>query len=303
MMRFFPRGSISENLTGSILKNLSSSIFKNILIVACCVLACAGIQTSALAQHPGAHAGGGGHVGGGVRMSVPPRAPIPQPRVFGVPGAGPRGAGPQGAGLHGAGARPPGVGPGGFRFRQGPINDFHRRRFFGAPFFGVPFSRPRVGFRFGVGLGFNSLWWPSCGPSLGWGFDCYPVPFYGYGYGGYGYGGYGFENYVTPEVYESPVYVYGGEGPNLIWLYLKDGSVYGVTDYWLVDDQMHFSLVEDDPRKPAEHMIPLDELDLPKTIDVNTRRGFRIVFRDEPWQEYLKHHPDLSPPDLPPPQN
>jgi hypothetical protein len=200
------------------------------------------------------------------------------------------------------------VGPGGFRFRQGPINDFRRRRFFGQPFLGVPFFRPRVGFRFGVGVGFNSLWWPTCGPSLGWGFDCYPVAFYGYGYGGYGYGGYGyggygFENYVTPEVYENPVYLYGGEGPNLIWLYLKDSSVYGVTDYWLVDDQMHFSLIEDDPKRPAEHMIPLDELDLAKTIDVNTRRGFRIVFRDEPWQEYLKHHPDLTPPDQPPPQD
>jgi len=32
------------------------------------------------------------------------------------------------------------------------------------------------------------------------------------------------------------------------------------------------------------------------------RRGFRLVFRDEPWQQYLKDHPDLTPPDLAPPQ-
>src|ERR1700738_577767 len=252
MARFFLRGLVPKNLSGSILQK--------ILIVAACAVATAVIQTSALAQHPVGHAGAGGHGGGGVRMSAPPRAPISPPRGYGGPGAGPHGPGPRAAGLHGAGARPPGVGPGGFRFRQGPINDFHRRRFFGAPFFGAPFFRPGVRFRFGVGLGFNSLWWPTCGPSFGWGFDCYPVPFYGYSYGGFGYGGYGFENYVTPEVYESPVYVYGGER-DLVWLYLKDGSVYGVTDYWLVDDQMHFSLVEDDPRKPAEHMIPFDELD------------------------------------------
>jgi hypothetical protein len=65
---------------------------------------------------------------------------------------------------------------------------------------------------------------------------------------------------------------------------------------------MHFSMVEDDPTKPAEHVVPLDELDLQKTIDVNTRRGFRMVFRDEPWQQYLKDHPDLTPPDLAAPQ-
>jgi hypothetical protein len=75
-----------------------------------------------------------------------------------------------------------------------------------------------------------------------------------------------------------------------------------VTDYWVVNGQMHFSMVEDDPTKPAEHVVPLDELDLQKTIDVNTRRGFRMVFRDEPWQQYLKDHPDLTPPDLAPPQ-
>ena len=168
---------------------------------------------------------------------------------------------------------------------------FRRRQFFGAPFF-----------RFGVGLGFNSLWWPTCGPSLGWGFDCYPTPFYGYGFGGYGFGGYGFENYATPQTYEYPAYLYGGDERDLIWLYLKDGTVYGVTDYWLVNGQMHFSMVEDDPTKQAEHEFPYDELDVQKTIYVNTHRGFRIVFRDEPWQQYLKDHPDLTPPDVPPPQ-
>jgi hypothetical protein len=49
-------------------------------------------------------------------------------------------------------------------------------------------------------------------------------------------------------------------------------------------------------------VIPFDELDLQRTIDVNTRRGFRMVLRDEPWQQYLKDHPDLTPPDLRPPQ-
>jgi hypothetical protein len=266
---------------------LSGSILKKILIVAACgVLASAWMQTPALAQRVGGHVAVGGHVGGGMHMSAPPRAPISPPPVF----TGPHGAGSLGVGPRGFGPRPAGFGPRGFGFRPGPIRVFRGRGFFGAPFY-----------RFGWGLGYGSLWWPTCGPSLGWGFgwgyDCYPLPYYGYGFGGFGFG-----NYVVPQVYESPVYGYSGEGRDLIWLYLKDGTGYGVTDYWVVNGQMHFSMFEDDPTKPAEHVVPLDELDLQKTIDVNTRRGFRMVFRDEPWQQYLKDHPDLTPPDLVAPQ-
>jgi hypothetical protein len=268
MARFFP--------SGSILKYLFGSISIKTLIVAGCVLASAWAQPPARAQHVGGHVGGSGHVGGGVRMGALPRAPISRPPVF----TGPRGFGP----------RPAGFGPRGFGFRAGRFGVFRRRVFFGAPFY-----------RFGRGLGYASLWWPTCGPSLGWGwgwgYDCYPLPYYGYGFGGYG-----FENYAVPQVYESPAYFYGGEDRDLIWLYLKDGTGYAVTDYWVVNGQMHYSIFEDDPMKPAEHVVPLDELDLQKTIDVNTRRGFRMVFRNEPWQQYLKDHPDLTPPDLAPPQ-
>ena len=183
---------------------------------------------------------------------------------------------------------------GGVGFRQGPIHFFRSRVFFGAPFF-----RTGVRFPFAVGLKINSLWWPTCGPVLGWawgaGFECYPFPFYGYG-------GYGFGNYLVPEMYENPAYFYGGAERDLIWLYMKDGTGYGVSDYWLVNGQMHFRMVEDDPTKPGEHAFPYDTLDVQKTIYVNSHRGFRIVFRDEPWQQYLKDHPDTLPTDVPPPQ-
>jgi hypothetical protein len=258
-------------LRRSILKNLPGLIRKNVLLVAACTLASAWFQPPAIAQHVGGHpvgAGrpvGGGHVGGGPRVSVPAQAPIGRPRF----GAGPRLAG---------------VGPRGFGFRQGPIRVFPQRVFFGRPFF-----------RFGFGLGFNTLWWPNCAPSLGWawgwGFNCYPTSFYGFG----------FENNVFFQPYET--YLYVPEGRDLVALYLKNGNVFGVTDYWIVDGQLHFSMVSDDPTKPAEHIIPYDQLDVQKTIYVNSRRGFRMVARDEPWQQYLKDHPDLTPPDLMPPQN
>jgi len=163
-----------------------------------------------------------------------------------------------------------------------PRSVLRRRVFFGAPFF-----------RTGFGLGFNPAWWPTCGVSWGWGFNCYSLPFYTYS----------FENYLTPQAYETPVYWYGREGHDLVWLYLKNGSVYRVTDYWFVNSQAHFTMIEDDPTKPIEHVIPFDELDLQKTTYINTHRGFRIVYRDAPWQQYLRDHPDVTPTDMPPPQN
>ena len=112
----------------------------------------------------------------------------------------------------------------------------------------------------------------------------------------------GFENYVTLQPYEPPVYVYGEEDRELVWLYLKDGSVYRVNDYWFVNGQAHFSVMEEDPLRPVEHVIPFDDLDVQKTTYVNTHRGFRMVIRDEPWPQYLKDHPDTTPPDLAPPE-
>jgi hypothetical protein len=61
-------------------------------------------------------------------------------------------------------------------------------------------------------------------------------------------------------------------------LYLKDGTVYDVTDYWLEDGKIHFRT----PEGSVEQVLGVDELDLQTTVDVNTRRGFRFVLRNEP---------------------
>src|SRR3981189_2017690 len=60
-------------------------------------------------------------------------------------------------------------------FPPRPLPIFGFPVFFGGPFF--------------FGGGFNSFWWPSCGPF--WGPGCGFSPFYGYG--GFGYGS-DFEN-------------------------------------------------------------------------------------------------------------
>ena len=242
---------------------LRRSIPRNILPVAVCVLACAFFQAAvASAQHGVAHPATGGRMAPPrVFVPPPPAHPISRPPAF-------------------TGPRPATAEPHTFHFHQGPVNTFRQHVFFGPQFF-----------RFGPGWWFNYGWWPNyCPYYWSWGLG-YGLPFYG--------DGHGFENYVTLPAYEYPVYVYVPEGRDLVWLYLKDGNVYRVTDYWFVNSQVHFITFEEGGAKSTEKVMAVDELDLEKTIDVNTRRGFRVVMRDEPLEQYLRDHPDANPPLLP----
>jgi hypothetical protein len=223
----------------------------------------------ALAQHAPGRVGGAG-----VHVSAPPiyRGPISQPPVYHAPVYHAPVYQPR------YGAFPPARIPGGGSFRRWPVRRWPPL-FFLYPF---PFPSTAAGPFWGSGF----CWWASC--DLFWGsvfaYDTAPA--------------YGPANYVTPQVYEEPVYVsvYGEERWDTPELYLKDGTILNVTDYWLVDGQLHFTMIEEENAKPAEHVIPFDELDLQKTVDVNTHRGFRFVLRDEPVDQYLRDHPDAEPP-------
>jgi len=57
-------------------------------------------------------------------------------------------------------------------------------------------------------------------------------------------------SYIS-QVYETPVYVYGEERQDLPQPFLKDGTILNVTDYWLVDDQLHFTMIEENGTKPS----------------------------------------------------
>jgi beta-galactosidase GanA len=41
--------------------------------------------------------------------------------------------------------------------------------------------------------------------------------------------------------------------------------------------------------EPTEHVIDFNDLDLQKSVDMNTQRGFRFVLRPEPPEEYLRN--------------
>jgi hypothetical protein len=135
---------------------------------------------------------------------------------------------------------------------------------------------------------FDLCWWETCDLFWPWtfGYTTVSSP--------------GPTNYVA-QVYETPVYVYGYEREDTPQLYLKDGTILNVTDYWLVDDQLHFTVIEEAGTKPVEHSIPFDALDLQKTVDANTKRGFRFMLRNEPFEQYVRDHPQGPPPALTPP--
>lgn len=141
------------------------------------------------------------------------------------------------------------------------------------------------------GWGYNPCWWLNCYLYWNWGYGYNPNP----------WNENALRNYVQPQIYQYPLYAYASGNRDYPQLYLKDGTVIAVNDYWVVDDQLHFVAIEG--AKAAEHTIPLDDLDVQTTIDVNTRWGFRFVRRNEPIDQYLRDHPHENPPDWPaPPQ-
>lgn len=247
-----------------------SSIPGTFLLVVGSVLACAFLQpTVALAQRGVAHPAAGGRV-------VSPRVLVPpvQPSATHTTISRPPGS---------TGPLPGRAEPHTLPFQPGPVHIFRHHLFFGPRFF-----------RFAPAWWLDYGRWPNYCPYWSWGFDCCASPLPAYGYG--------FQNYVILPTYVYAAYVYVPEDRDLVWLYLKDGTVYGVADYWFVNGEVHFISVEERGARATEEVVALDELDFEKTIDVNTRRGFRVVMRDEPLDQYLRDHPDANPPLLQPPR-
>lgn len=236
-------------------------ILKKLLIVVSCPLVVCVSTPPALAQHPAARTGGVVHISAPPIPHVPIfSAPVIHAPIIYAPISTPRISISPSAGATGTAVFLP--------FRR-PI-----RRFppvlviYESPFlFGGPLS------------GLNSCGAATCDLFWFWtlGSTTVSSP--------------GPTNYIA-QVNETPAYVYGEERPDLPQLFLKDGTILSVTDYWVVDDQLHFTIIEESGTKPAEHVVPFDTLDLQTTVDANTRRGFRFVLRNEPFQQYLRDHPE-----------
>lgn len=60
-------------------------------------------------------------------------------------------------------------------------------------------------------------------------------------------------------------------------LYLKDGSSYAVSDYWLSGGKLHYVT-----SYGGENVIDQSQLDLQRTVNENATRGVDFTLRPEP---------------------
>jgi hypothetical protein len=283
MKRFVPRGFNSRTILRAMLVTF--------------VFACA-TATGALAQHSGAHSGT--HAAGATHGSASPAAhPASVPVApIRLPAPGPV--------TNSFLVRPPltrNLPPTSFRigYPYPPRPPFIPRR----PFVPIlPFPPPSFGvfgipfFGLGFGWGVYGGPWLGCEPLLYWGYACNGLPAYEYGPGNYSSPVQPYSPQPQPQaqIQNYPLF-YGEPNSQYPQLILNDGTIYNVTDYWLEDGQLHYKTVEEHGTKVAEHTMDFDQLDLQKTIDVNTDRGFRFVLRNEPLEQYLIDHPPSDAPD------
>jgi hypothetical protein len=168
----------------------------------------------------------------------------------------------------------------------------HRPGFPFSPFNPFFFNNP---FFFGSGFGFGFGGFGPCDPFWG----CYG---YGYGIGGgYGYYGGGFSggysadmSYDSPDdwapsqepnptLFAAPADNGSGQGDNTTAqkpyaiIYMKDGSSYAVTDYWLANGKLHYVT-----SYGGENAIDQSQLDLQRTVDQNAANGTNFILRPEP---------------------
>src|SRR5437868_4067277 len=79
----------------------------------------------------------------------------------------------------------------------------------------------------------------------------------------------------------------GGASQTRPRLVFKDGTSYTVSDYWRVDDQLHFITLEEGGTKSVPHSVAFDSLDVERTKEAAAAQGFRFVIRDEPLEQWL----------------
>jgi hypothetical protein len=78
---------------------------------------------------------------------------------------------------------------------------------------------------------------------------------------------------------ESPGFNSGGAAPKPrvpVVIYLRDGTSYGVTDYWLSAGKLSYLTTYG-----GENSIPVEMLDLQKTVDENAAQGLEFTLRNQ----------------------
>jgi hypothetical protein len=141
-------------------------------------------------------------------------------------------------------------------------------------------------------------WWGWGAPAYGYGY--YPPPGYGvYGSPDSGYygpddnsapppqqdnqsdenygGGPTNGNWVTPNG-PSPAYTPNSGGIAVpVLIYMKNGAVLSVRDYWMIDGDLHYIQTNG-----MQRTVSLESVDLPRTNTENAKSGVKFIFKSEP---------------------
>jgi hypothetical protein len=97
-------------------------------------------------------------------------------------------------------------------------------------------------------------------------------------------------NWVTPnEPGESPA-PHSTELTVPVLIYMKNGTVRTVRDYWMLDGELHFILMNG-----TQHSVDLEQVDLPRTNTENAKSGVKFIFKSAPSVTSPDDQPD--PPD------
>jgi hypothetical protein len=171
------------------------------------------------------------------------------------------------------------------------------------------------GFGFGFG-GWGWGGWGWGGPWLGFGLwdPFWYDPWWGWPAPGYGYPGYTnnyiynypdsgyyapYDNSAPPPQQDSQYDQYDQGTPNGNWvtpngpspslapnsanlavpvlIYMKNGSVLTVRDYWMIDGEFHYILMSG-----VQRTADLEQVDLPRTNAENAKSGVKFIFKSEP---------------------
>lgn len=179
------------------------------------------------------------------------------------------------------GSRPTRIIRGRSRFRSNPIffGGFFPFGFFPGFFFDNCFA-------FGADFAFAEGFGGPCG----YGYNMYP----GYGY----YLGGNFSDYTVmggtvdggseptesapsaDEATAPPGAPAPTPGADTTVLYLKDGTSFGVVDYWLEGGRLHYVTTYG-----GANAMALDELDLQRTVDENSNQGIDFTLRPPHWED------------------
>jgi hypothetical protein len=84
-------------------------------------------------------------------------------------------------------------------------------------------------------------------------------------------------NWVTPN---GPSPALAPNSSNLavpILIYMKNGSILTVRDYWMIDGELHYILMSG-----VQRTVNLESVDLPRTNTENAKSGVKFIFKSEP---------------------